>query len=536
MNGNRKAEQTGGTGKIEARQITPNDRIIQLLKTESPDDFVDNDTAAKKEELIKIAQDVIDGKTEITHEARKCLIRAFLFGILDKLDPDVELAVDLLPENIGSLEDADYVFFISELNWRMARIAEEKERKGKFEKANETLVLAANMGSKEALAKHWEGGYIDPDKLEFTWEEGVDAVLVGATFGLAALFKKGEFEKASLDFLKLKANCYCNMRTLSDIIYKYNLVKTAYVMEKRPMNDSDYVTARVSILLGRQGGTYLTSEKLKGYRKYIVCTEEGCKFFKADKEAKFYMTRKYEPTENPMKEVLPIPVCDINCYNEAIRKLYPGDKSKELIFEKGHPQNGHTYVQHPYRQNEYLELSSFHWSLLKEKFDELARVMESLGAKEIHCSVTDTYGKRIDSRTAYDEHLSGLYKGVGVGVGSSQAFSSAFSYSLAHEMELNKTYNPHKPVFPSDRTKFPFFFDQKDWQTTAKEVCDGVLKEADFRLTCKEDYAINKSAKVRLDAEVSAGVVNGKVQGGVEMEKGLQVAKSLIWTYHVKFQ
>ena len=350
----------------------------------------------------------------------------------------------------------------------------------------------------------------------------------------------------TISALKVNADDF-NAKEPSRLLLKYDFMRSASIVEERDQSLENVVKPRVYQLLGRQGGTFLASAKLKNLRKYIVCGNGGCMFFLEQKYFGLFgkNVRTIERTsysgalsfERISDNSIFMPALDIRTYNKEIQKFYPGDKSKTLVFQTGHPQDGCTYVQHPYRQNEYIELSEFHWEMLHEKFIEMSNVFEMLGAKEATCKVIDMQASHEVNDEQLTARIEAACKKFGGGdIEGSYSERVGETFSRLQSLELSRKTQGHKPRRPNEKD-FPFLRDSRELQSLVNNVCDGHAPEEEkFTLVYKDDYGVNAKTEASLEVEVKSGVVDGKVQGGWEMTSDLAVNKSLLWVYTVKFK
>ena len=524
-------------------QTDASEKVVTYLKKQSPDDL----TKEQAEELKQIAQKAIEDDKYVSEESRRLLIWAFTFGVENMLEKDIETAFGLFPdfeaEELKRVHP-DILFCLANISyeWYVAMLISGEasaEASEALSRAQESLDIAAEAGSPDAEFTKCIGGFMDFGNMvsKGNLELMEDWNRFWRWTGVATPKMDEQHLKGTIVTLLLKAQ-FCDVCDEREMLRKYNYIRTASLLEKRDTILKYEIDARVHLLLGRQGGTFLASPKVKDMRKFIVCTDNVCKFFQ-NKDKTTTLKRTLDTCQfiaDPSKDCLFIPETDIRRYNEKILEIYPKDKSKTLVFKAGHPRNGYTYVQHPYRQNEYIELSEFHWAMLYEKFNEMSKVFEMLGAKEVTCKVTDTQASREVTDERLTAHVEATYKKVGGGIGGSCSERVGETSSRLRSLELNRKSKGHKPRRPAEK-EVPFLRDSKELQRLVNDVCGGLAPEKeDFTLVYKDDYGVNAKTEASLEVEVKSGVVDGKVQGGWEMTSDLAVNKSLLWVYTVKFK
>ena len=222
----------------------------------------------------------------------------------------------------------------------------------------------------------------------------------------------------------------------------------------------------------------------------------------------------------------------------AAQRYAAARKARQLMFEQGHPRNGVTYVQHPMSPNTYIDIESFHASMLERKYNELIGVLTELGAKEITCSVENsgsTDSKLHSKRSGHVEAGKG-------GLGSVEANASAESDSSKF-LSLYKKLDTHLELRPTGGRRLPdgllFYPFEDGWQHLAKEVLAGRLLKASFDLTYRKDYAVTGKYVKSLNAKIVSMIpgYDFNVGGGYEseLEEELKELESTTWHYEVDF-
>ena len=222
----------------------------------------------------------------------------------------------------------------------------------------------------------------------------------------------------------------------------------------------------------------------------------------------------------------------------SAREYAESRKARRLVFEEGHPRDGVTYIQHPLRTNTYIDIESFHASLLERKYNELIGILTELGAKEITCSVENSGSKDAKRRQKRSGHLEAGKGCVGniEGDASSESDSTKF-LSLYKKLDTHLELRPvGERRLPDDLVFYPF---EDGWQRLAKEVLAGRLLRASFDLTYRKDYAVTGKYVKTLSAKIESLIpgydfnVGGNYES--EFEEELKELESTTWHYEVDF-
>ena len=223
---------------------------------------------------------------------------------------------------------------------------------------------------------------------------------------------------------------------------------------------------------------------------------------------------------------------------KAAQEYATARKSRRLVFEEGHPRNGVTYVQHPMRPNTYIDIESFHSSMLERKYNELIGVLTELGAREITCSVENTGST--DSK--YSSRRSGHFEAGKDGLGNLEVGATSEN-AATRFLSLYKKLDTHLELRPTGDRRLPddliFYPFEEGWQRLAKEVLTGRLLKASFDLTYRKDYAITgkyvKSLSAKIESMIPACGFNAGGGYERELEEELKELESTTWHYEVDF-
>ena len=234
-----------------------------------------------------------------------------------------------------------------------------------------------------------------------------------------------------------------------------------------------------------------------------------------------------------ISDVMVMDAQDVNDYNDAV------SDDLRLKFEVNHPRNGCTYVQHPMQQNVYIDIGSFHSSMLERKYEELKRLLDALGATSIVCDVENSTSsdekrrRKVDAGVNVDVSVAGEFSAGGGYSGASSRMCALYK-KLQTRIENRKTNEP--PYVPEGLL---FYQSEGGWKNLADNVLKGRRLEEETMLTYREDFAVTGQSLLRLDAKLKSVIPGYEFGVGAnfshEFEEELKQLKSTIWHYHVKF-
>lgn len=257
-------------------------------------------------------------------------------------------------------------------------------------------------------------------------------------------------------------------------------------------------------------------------RKKIICTDE-----------KASLSIWSEGVKIP--ETMVMGAQDIVAYNDIV----PDDM--KLKFEPNHPRNGITYIQHPMQQNVYIDVGTFHSSMLERKYGELMELLDALGATLITCEVEDnnTRDEKKRRKVAGDANID-VPVAVELSAQYEQSRSSSRMRTLYKKLQkrvVNRRLKPgEKPYIPDGLIFYPF---EDTWKNLARNVLNGRRLEEETTLTYREDYAMTGQQLKSFGAKVKSVIPSYEFGAGAnfsrEFEKELKQLKSTVWHYHVCF-
>ena len=306
--------------------------------------------------------------------------------------------------------------------------------------------------------------------------------------------------------ITVQAKLYDNLRNARAYGYKFD--------------DDEPVTVLTSDSK-EEGFKPLGDSEWANLRRTIVCTDERAA-----------LTTWREGLQIP--DAMVIDARDIIAYNDRV------EQGLQLKFEANHPQNGIVYIQHPIQKNVYIDMKSFNSSMLEQKYSELIRLLNALGATMITCEVennksTDEKHNRKASASAnVDVPLAGEVSGQ-----YERGTSSARMQTVYKKLQtriVNRELKNEKPYVPEGLLFYPF---EDDWKNLAQDVLKGRRLEEETTLTYREDFAMTGRQLSSIGAKLKSvipmyefGVGGSFTQ---EFEEELKQLQSTVWRYHVKF-
>jgi len=227
-------------------------------------------------------------------------------------------------------------------------------------------------------------------------------------------------------------------------------------------------------------------------------------------------------------DVMVMDAQDIVAYNEDVSDEY------RLVFEPGHPQNGCTYIQHPFRRNLYFEANSFHDSIRERKQNELLRILESLGAYSAQVHVRHEQQESEDLEDDSDVAIDGSYKLIKGSMSKKSKRGSQSTSSTSQSAAKDWTFNPpEKPCLPDDLVFYPT---EETWQQLAKSVLRGGLKRAVVDLEYKSEYGITKKYLTNIAASAKSLITSFEMNLNSNFSSNLHRLTTTQWHYDVVFE
>ena len=284
--------------------------------------------------------------------------------------------------------------------------------------------------------------------------------------------------------------------------------------------DEDPVEERkdaIAPLLPADGkGEILGAPAWYNERKTLICTETPMSL------TSFARKRRLDG-------IMAMEAADVVLYNDSVE-----DQALKLVFQPGHPQNGCTYIQHPFRKNQYFEVNSFHDSILERKQNELLRILESLGAYSARVEVR--HEQHTTSNLAKDSHFDakasvGKVSGeMSHSANAEQASTLFASQSATKDWSFNP---PEKPMLPDDLVFYPT---EETWQQLANSVLRGGLKRAEVDLEYKSEYGIDEKHLSDVSAAAKSVIPSFQMNLKQGFTSNLKQLTTTQWHYVVAFE
>lgn len=332
---------------------------------------------------------------------------------------------------------------------------------------------------------------------------------------------EAQFSRIQEDDEMVKANIEMGLFALSGVTVRgvcgqkkrYEELSAALKYAETPALDKGAV---LSVLTGAEGEQYpLGAAEWGAERRTLVCTDKPLSLPSFSKR-------------NRIPGAMILDVADLADYNTAVESEY------RLIFQPGHPQNGCTYVQHPFRKNVYYEVNSYHDSIRERKQNELLRILESLGAYsakvEVRHEDQESAGCGDNSNTTFGGSY-GVFSGsVGRKTGGERQTTS----STVQNASKHWTFNPpDTPCLPGDLVFYPT---EETWQQLAKSVLRGGLKQAVVDLEYKSEYGVTEKYLSDVSTAVKLLIPSFDMNLSRSFTSNLRRLTTTQWHYEVVFE
>lgn len=219
---------------------------------------------------------------------------------------------------------------------------------------------------------------------------------------------------------------------------------------------------------------------------------------------------------------------DIEKYNEKC------DSSQRLIFEPGPPRNGCMYVQSPGNPNRYYEVNEYYRGVLEEKYNELKRLLKSLGAFEYTVEAESDRSRRV----AHDSDFGASGGAEGGRWSANGEYKGQHSDSSARSMFLK--YATSGSFNPSGEARVPddlFFYKNEDeWQRVANEAISGEAKKLEITFTCKEAMSFKYSDAKEIAGELKTQVPSFKFKVEKSFKREMEEMNAVSIKFIVSFE
>jgi tetratricopeptide (TPR) repeat protein len=180
------------------------------------------------------------------------------------------------------------------------------------------------------------------------------------------------------------------------------------------------------------------------------------------------------------------------------------DYLPEIKFPPLHPKKGQLYVAHPHSMTEYLPLEGHETELFEERYYELLKLLQSLGATYIKITVLvgDSSQLSISTGKGVEQKASGVGKVLSMGgqFSSDQKSNEKHSHDRKHVFEF--TFKPDRaPFVPDDMV---WHQHEKLWQSLTYSRTEGNALTAKVNIRSDENRLVSRSDKRIIEQEVGA--------------------------------
>ncbi len=274
--------------------------------------------------------------------------------------------------------------------------------------------------------------------------------------------------------------------------------------------------------------------ELKKYFDAIWLNRISYKYFK-DKElikrANNYYETLYEQYKNaflnlPLEERKLILITDewpiynfkkVNEYIAPSFKIFTIKYLPNIEFETEHPQLNKFYYAHPYLSNFYLSLESLENTLFEDKFWELCKLLQSLGAIRITVKYLDS--DKSDSKINKKLKVGGEIKMVkSLKLSYDNLINSNNKSSIGRKIIGNQIFHPkRKPYIPND---LYWFNKENSWKRLAEQRLSGELISSKVNLSLNSSEFINNTTKRKIAGELKTLIF--KTRGSFETELNIE--------------
>lgn len=216
--------------------------------------------------------------------------------------------------------------------------------------------------------------------------------------------------------------------------------------------------------------------------------------------------------------------------------VLPHNKLPEnILFPEGGPLIQELYVVHPYKPNVYLPYNGFNFHLLKDQAEELAYIMECLGAKSISWNQILSEATDQENEDAMKAAIGGEYKSYGGKVGFENDNKNRNAKERLNGVLEKKEFNITRDKRPSIPTDLIWYPHCKKWQKESESRLEGRLHKLRLEINTLESTVISTQERNMIEVALKAMVV--KAEGNYEKSQkiSLKTEKSLTYTVEIEF-
>ncbi len=193
-----------------------------------------------------------------------------------------------------------------------------------------------------------------------------------------------------------------------------------------------------------------------------------------------------------------------------------------IQFPNGHPLSNTLYFAHPYYKNSYFTLESFQTELFVDKFWELCKLLQCLGATNIKVIISDK--KSSIEEQKQENNITGNMSMIKSGSVSFESnIESKMKSTLARRISGNQNFNPkYKPFIPNNLN---WYHSEISWQRLTDQRLSGGLSSSRIALTLKANEMLSKTERIKIDGEFNALIF--KAKGAYERNIDFKVSEEI---------
>ena len=288
----------------------------------------------------------------------------------------------------------------------------------------------------------------------------------------------------------------------------------------------------------------MSGDLLAARDNYLLCLG------KADKDEKKQFRKEYAEFlenhrdfwENFTRNVeysqrkLIMPVKDVSgCVREGIAVFEKEEIPNNISFPVGHPVPNELYIGHPYNPSIYVPYNEHEEIFLKDKIDELCRVLQCLGAEEI--SITSVSGLTLEEINEQSLSTKGNadIKAASANVQQDLSKTSSNKLSSGRKISQKQKFNPtRKPYIPEDN--LIWYPHEVQWQRLASQRIDGNILEHHLQLSTKDTSFVANNEKKQIEASVKYLWAKGNVDNEDVKNMSIDESKETVLTVEVVFK
>lgn len=210
----------------------------------------------------------------------------------------------------------------------------------------------------------------------------------------------------------------------------------------------------------------------------------------------------------------------VNEYITPSFKIFTINKIPNIEFENAHPQLNKFYYAHPYLSNLYLSIDNLENTLFEDKFWELCKLLQSLGATRITVKYSDS--DMSDSKTNKKLKVGGEIKMVkSLELSYANETNSKNKSFIGRNIIGNQIFHPkRKPFIPND---LYWYNKENSWKRLAEQRLSGELISSKVKLSLKSSEYINNTTRKKIAGELKALIF--KTKGFYETELNIEKTK-----------